>query len=67
LSNPFSSVVQSPLGPAQWGQSPADATEAHTSHTIDVILRFTLFSLIGIRDGDATAEPHGGANSQLPK
>src|SRR5258708_15177681 len=40
LSTPVSSVEQSPLGPAQWGQSPAVATDAHTSHTIDVFRRF---------------------------
>src|SRR5258708_32085937 len=40
FSNPFSSVVQLPLGPAHWGQSPAAATEAHRSHAINIVLRY---------------------------
>src|SRR5947209_995161 len=49
FSNPFSSVVQSPWGPAQCGQSaspgasPAAASAAHTSHRINVVLRFMVF------------------------
>src|SRR5260221_13564182 len=42
LSNPVSSVVQSPFGPAQCGQSPADAADAHTSHMIDAVRKYML-------------------------